>query len=143
MLLKRLCIINLVAKVNNTDISDFVLKTKYSTDITELEKKIPDTSDLAKKSNYNTKITELENKLPDISILAKKTALTAVENKVNNHSHDKYIETAEFNKLAAGVFNAKLTQVNLITKTDFGTKLSSLNRNVTQNKQNICLFKMS
>ena len=87
MLLKRLCIINLVAKVNNTDISDFVLKTKYSTDITELEKKIPDTSDLAKKSNYNTKITELENKLPDISILAKKTALTAVENKISSVSN--------------------------------------------------------
>ena len=87
MLLKRLCIINLVAKVNNTGISDFVLKTKYSTDITELEKKIPDTSDLAKKSNYNTKITELENKIPDISILAKKTALTAVENKISSVSN--------------------------------------------------------
>ena len=32
--------------VNNIDISDFVLKTKYSTDKTELENKIPDTSDL-------------------------------------------------------------------------------------------------
>ena len=30
---------NLVAKVNNIDISGFVLKTKYQTDKTELEKK--------------------------------------------------------------------------------------------------------
>ena len=71
----------LVPKVNNIDISDFVLKTKYNTDKTELENKIPDTSGLVKKTNYNTKITDLENKIPDISNLATKTALTAVENK--------------------------------------------------------------
>ena len=45
-------------KVDNIGISDFVLKTKYSTDKTELENKIPDTSRLVKKTNYNTKITE-------------------------------------------------------------------------------------
>ena len=64
----------LVAKVNNIDTSDFVLKTKYNTDKTELENKIPDTSGLVKKTNYNTKITELENKISDISNLATKTA---------------------------------------------------------------------
>ena len=53
----------LVAKVDNIDTSDFVLKTKYNTDKTELENKIPDTSDLVKKTNYNTKITELEKKV--------------------------------------------------------------------------------
>ena len=52
-----------------------MLKTKYNTDKTELENKIPDT-------DYNTKITELENKIPDISNLATKTALTSVENKI-------------------------------------------------------------
>ena len=39
----------LVAKVNNIDTSDFVLKTNYNTDKTELEKKIPDVSNFAKK----------------------------------------------------------------------------------------------
>ena len=39
----------LAAKVNNIDTSDFVLKTKYHTDKTELEKKIPDVSNLVKK----------------------------------------------------------------------------------------------
>ena len=57
----------LVAKVNNIDTSDFVLKTKYNTDKTKLENKIPEISGLVKKANYNTKITELENKVPDIS----------------------------------------------------------------------------
>ena len=51
----------LVAKVNNIDTSDFVLKTKYNTDK-----------------------TELENKIPDISNLATKTALTTVENKIRS-----------------------------------------------------------
>ena len=68
----------LVAKVDNIDTSDFVLKTKYQTDKTELEKKIPDVSNLVKK----TKLTELENKITDISNLGTKTALTVVENKI-------------------------------------------------------------
>ena len=147
----------LVAKVNNIDTSDFVLKTKYSTDKTELEHKIPDISNLVKKTDYNTKITELENKIPDISNLATKSALTTVENKIpsisglvkktdyntkitdienklNNHNHDKYIDTSKFNTLATNLFNARLAQANLIIKTDFDAKLSSLNRKITAKK---------
>ena len=44
----------LVAKVNNIDTSGFVLKTKYQTDKSELENKIPGAIDLVKK----TKLTE-------------------------------------------------------------------------------------
>ena len=54
----------LVAKVNNIDTSDFVLKTKYQTDKTELENTILDTNDLVKK----TKLTELEKKFPILVI---------------------------------------------------------------------------
>ena len=74
----------LVAKVNNIGTSDFVLKTKYDMDKSELEKKIPDT---VTKTDYNTKITEIENKTPDVSNLATKTALTTVENKIPNTSN--------------------------------------------------------
>ena len=109
--LKKAVYDKLVAKVNNIDTSDFVLKTKYQTDKTELEKKIPDVNNLRK-----AKLTDLENKIPDISSLATKTALTAVENKIpdvssivkktnyntkitenekklTDHNHDKYINT--------------------------------------------------
>ena len=150
MLLKKTMHDKLVAKVNNIDTSDFVLKTKYQADKTELEKKVPNVTDFAKK----VKLTELENKIPDVSNLATKTALTAVENKIpdvsnlvkktdyntivteienklNNHNQDKYIDTQEFNKLSADVFNARLAQANLITKTDFDSKLS---RKITKNK---------
>ena len=44
----------LAAKVNNIDTGDFVLKTKYETDKTELERKIPDVTDFVKKTKLNT-----------------------------------------------------------------------------------------
>ena len=70
---------------------------------------------MVKKTVYNTEVTEIENKL-------------------NNHNHDKYIGTSEFNKLAVDVFNARIAHPNLVTKTDFDAKLSSLNRKITKNK---------
>ena len=73
--------------LNDVDTSGFVLKTKYDTDKSELENKIPDTSDLVKKTDYNTKITEIEGKTSDISNLATKTALTTVENKIHDISN--------------------------------------------------------
>ena len=73
----------LVAKINNIDTSDFVLKTKYNTDKTKLQKKIPGVSNLVKK----TKPTEIENKIPDISNLATKITLTTVENKIPSVSN--------------------------------------------------------
>ena len=72
----------LVTKIDNIDTSRFVLKTKYDTDKSELENKIPDTSCLLKKTDYNTKITEIEGKITDISNLPRKTALTAIEDKI-------------------------------------------------------------
>ena len=86
MLLKKLYD-KLVAKVNTINTNDFALKTKYDTDKSELQNKIPDTSNLVKKTDYNTKITKIEGKIPEISNLATKTTSTNVENKrpnVNN-----------------------------------------------------------
>ena len=67
------------------------------------------------KRYYNTKITETEKKLTD-------------------RNHDKYITTSEFNKLTAEVFDARLAQANLVAKTDYDTKLKSVNRKITSNK---------
>ena len=88
---KKVVYDKLFAKVNNIDTSDFVLKTKYKTDKTELENKIPDVSKLVKK----TKLTELEKEIPDISNLATKTALTTVENKIPDVSN--LVKKAEHN----------------------------------------------
>ena len=53
---------------------------------------------------------------------------------LTDHNHHKYITTPEFNTLAADVFNARLAQTNLIKKTDFDAKVSSLNRKITISK---------
>ena len=150
---KRAVYEKLAAKVNNIDTSDFVLKTKYQTDIAELETKFPDVTDFVKKR----KLTELENNIRDVSSSATKTALTTVENeipdvsslvkktdyntkiieiekKLTDHDHGKYLTTPEFNTLAASAFYTRLAQPNLITKTDFDAKLSSLNTKITANK---------
>ena len=61
-----------------TETSDFVLKTKYDTDKSELENKISDVTDFVKK----VKLAELENTIPDVSNLATKIALATAENKI-------------------------------------------------------------
>ena len=77
-----------------------------------MKNKIPNVSKLVKNTDYNIKVAESENKL-------------------NDDNHDKYITIPEFNTLAANVFNARLAQANLVTKTDFDDKLSNLNRKIT------------
>ena len=67
-----------------------------------------------KKTDYDTKISEIENK-------------------VNDHNHDKYITTPKFNILAVRVFNARLAKADLVTKTDFDAKLQSLNKKIKIN----------
>ena len=128
----------LVAKVISIDTSRFVLKTKYDTDNSELENKIPDTSGIVKKIDYNTKMNEIKSKIPDIISLVKKTdyntKITEIENKLNNHNHDKYITTPGFNTLAAGVFNARLARSNLVVKTNLDNTVSSLDSKIIANK---------
>ena len=164
MLLKKLYIIKLVVKINSIDTSGFILKTKYDTDKSKIENKIPNTNDLAKKADYNTKITEIESKIPDVCSLVTKTALNTVENKMldvsslvektdyntkiteiekklTNHNHDKYITTPEFNTLAADVFNARLARVNLVTKTDFDNSAQVLIVKSQQIKRKMSLLK--
>ena len=78
-----------------------------------------------------------------LAVLLKKqvdTKITEIEKKLTDHDHDKYVTTPEFNTLAANVFNARLAQANLITKTDFDAKLSSLNRKITSNKSKTLLI---
>ena len=85
------------------------------TTLTAVESKIPNISNLVKKTEFNTKITEIEKRL-------------------NNHNHDKYITTWKFNTLGTNLFNTRIAQAHLVTKTDFDVKLSSRNRKITPNK---------
>ena len=100
-----------VAKVNNIDTSDFVLKAKYQTDKTELEKKIPDVADFFKQ----VKLTEIENKTPDISNLTTKAALTAVENKIPDVCNlvKKQSITLKLQKLKINLMTIIMTNISM------------------------------
>ena len=63
-------------------------------------------------------------------------------NMINNHDHDKYITTPEFNTLATGFFDGRLPQANLVTKTYFDTKLNSLNHFEEDGTQSYLVFKL-
>ena len=73
---------------------------------------------LKKKTDYGTKITEIEMNFTD-------------------HSHDKYTTFPKFNTLAADLFNVRLKQADLVTKTEASIK------KIIQIKQNICFLRMS
>ena len=115
--------------------TDFVKKPK----LTDLENKIPDISNLA----TITALTTVENKIPSPSNLVNKTnydtKITEIENKLNNHNHNQHIDTQEFNKSTTDVFNARLAQANLITKTEFDSRFSGLNRKNTANQSKYLL----
>ena len=69
------------------------------------------------------------------------TKISDIEKKITDHDHEKYITTPEFNNMAENVFNARLAQANVITKTDFDAKLSNLNKKSTLNKTKHLLAK--
>ena len=76
----------LVSEENNIDTSGFVLKAKYDTHESDLEKKISHTSGLVKTLDYNANITEIEGKTSSISGLATNAALTTDWKKIPNFS---------------------------------------------------------
>ena len=112
-----------LSKLSDVVKNDVIKKTEYN----ELVKKVnstTDTSNLVQKTEYNTKISEIENK-------------------INDHDHDEYITTQEFNKLTSDNFTARLKQANLarktdlanfVNKTDFDNKLLSFNKRINSNK---------
>ena len=53
------------------------------------------------------------------------TRIVEVENKV--HNQGAYITTQEFNKLTAGNFKERIKQAYLVSKNDFGNKITSFN----------------
>ena len=105
-----------VLKTKTVDTSNFVTRTKFSTDtntlddkIDKADKKIPDFSSFVKKTDFDSKITAVEGKIPNISGLAINSSLTAVKNKIPDIT-------------------------SLITKTDFDAKLKNISDRVTNNK---------
>ena len=113
----------LVTKVDSIHTSRFVLKTKYNTDISELENKIPDTGGLVRKTDYDAKITEMEDKIPDVTNLATKTTLTTIENKIPDVS-------GLTTKVKLNAIDGKIPNITgLISKSDHDKDINEIKNN--------------
>ena len=112
----------------------WIKNTDLNAKIAEIEGKIPSITGLV----TNLALPAIENKIPDVSSLGKKidydTKVSEIEKKITDYNHGKYITTPEFNNLAEGVFTARLAQADLVTKTNFGTKLQDNSKRIASNK---------
>ena len=60
--------------------------------------------------------------------------ISDIEKEITDHDHDKYITSAEFNKLTTQNFKARLAHADLVTKTEFDTKLKHRNRKINSDE---------
>ena len=88
--------------------------TSLNAKINEVKGEILNTTKLATTATLNAKINEVKDKMPSITNLASTTALTAVENKKSNVS-------------------------NLLKKTDYNTKISEIDKNITDHDHDKCI----
>ena len=101
---------------------------------------MPSFTNLVTNASLNAKINEVKSEIPSITDLATTTALTAVENKILDHS--KYILSPELGKLTAENFIAGLKQLlatkgniaDFLKMTDCHDKLKTLNKKADSNK---------
>ena len=81
---------NLKTKVDGIDLTKYVLKSNYDTQVGNLELKIPNVRGKLNTSDFNSKVNELENKIitaeqkSNISNLATTSSVTAVLNKITD-----------------------------------------------------------
>ena len=99
---------------------DYVLKTKYDSEIKILKLKIPDTSGLVQGSTLNSKLTESENKIPDFKIFATKSDIISAENNIPDIKN-----LASKTELTA-VENKIRDTSNLVTKTDYAAEINKI-----------------
>ena len=119
--------------------------------MTTVENKVPSVNNLVKQTDFNTKVTEIEGnisglatkteltaveiKIPSVSNLVKKSKITGIEKKIDEHKHDQYIITQEFNESTAkNVARRIKLKRKFSEETYFDTKLTSFNKRINWNK---------
>ena len=84
----------------------------------------------------NKNISEVDKKIPNTCSLVTTIVLNTKINQVANKNLDdaKYITSQECNKLTTENVAARLKQANLVRKTDITNRLISFNRKINSNK---------
>ena len=84
----------------------------------------------------NTKISDVQNKVPDTSSLVTTTVLKTGKLRIKFLIMLNILLLGNINKITAEHFPARLKEVDLVSKNDFDSKLTSFNKRITSNKKN-------
>ena len=151
-----------ITKLKAVDASNFVLKTKLTSDVNTLEnkidtvdKKIPDVSRLATKSSltsylqtatFNSKITEVENKIKSTDIIAKSAITNANTIKSDLTGYVKKDDVATDITAIKNdyVANASLTsQLNDLKSQHIATEVTTIDNMTKKNVSDILALKIN
>ena len=149
-----------IKKLKAVDTSNFVLKTKLTSDVNTLEnkidtvdKKIPDISRLAPKTSstsylqtatFNSKVTEVENKMKATDIIAKKanTKANTIRSDLTGYAKKADVATDITTIKNDYVTNASLTsQLNDLKSQHIATKVTSIDNKTKKNASDIFALK--
>ena len=84
----------------------------------------------------NTKISDVQNKVPDTSSLVTTTVLKTGKLRIKFLIILNILLLGNNNTITAEHFTARLKEVDLVSKNDFDSKLTSFNKRITSNKKN-------
>ena len=148
-----------ITKLKAVDTSNFVLKTKLTSDVNTLEnkidtvdKKVPDLSGLATKSSltaylqtatFNSKITEVENKIKSIDIIAKSanTKTNTIKSDLTGYAQKADVATDITAIKNDYVTNASLTsQLNDLKSQHIATEVAAIDNKTKKNASDILVF---
>ena len=111
-------------KVDGIDVSKYVLKSEYDSEVRNLKLKIPDATGLLPTNTFNSKISEIESKITtvdskihDVSSLATKTSISTLATKT------------ELNN----VLNKIPDSNTFVKKTDYATEISGIKNDYVTN----------
>ena len=145
-----------ITKLNTVDTSNFVLKTKLTTDVNTLEtkidtvdKKIPDRSGLTTKTGltsylpsatFNSKVTEVENKIKSTDIIAKSanTKANTIRSDLTGYAKKADVATDITAIKNDYVTNASLTsQLNNLKSQHIATEVTTVDNKTKKNASDI------
>ena len=116
-----------LSKLSDVVKNDVAKKDVYNPNIENIEDKIPDITNLAANTTLKAKINEVKKEIPSITNLAT-TALKAKINEVEN----KIPNITNFATTALTSVENKIPNVsNLAKRTDYNTKISEIENNIT------------
>ena len=145
-----------ITKLKAVDTSNFVLKTKLTSDVNTLEnkidtvdKKIPDVSGLATKSSltsylqtttFNSKVTEVENKIKDADIIAKSanTKVNTIRSDLTGYAKKADVATDITSIKNDSVTNASLaSQLNDLKSQHIAAEVTGIDNKTKKNASDI------